>query len=165
MPTIEAGSLYVNIAKSVNAYIQAKLVTVLGLTVYYEGANRAGTLPQRWVEAYLTPGVAVQEPRTAGYKKHSTWLECYLNLNFFEQELSAPSNLYTLMGMVDSVRAHFDYNASIPINDYGVVGTPKRSALRVLEVPVARAVPIDQSSGIKQINLSVPMRYHNTTAD
>ena len=158
---LEAGSRLDNISKSVNVHVKAQVETALAYTVYYAGQDRLGTLPTRWVEADLIPGAAIAEPMGAGGDL-SIWTECFLNLNCFERMetvLGAP-NLYSLITMAENVRNKFLIGTAITIRDYATIGTPVAGALMVWERPMLTEVPVVPDSGIKQINISVPLRYH-----
>lgn len=162
MPTLEAGSRLDNIVKSVNVYCNAQIATVLGYTVYYMGQDRIGTLPTRWVEADFIPGSGIDIVMGAPGGKLSTWTESFLNLNCYgqlETGTGAP-NLYTLITMVEAIRQKFLVTTGITVRDYGTSGNPVAGALMVWERPSVTEVPVVADSGIKQINISVPLRYH-----
>lgn len=177
MPSLEAGSRLDNIVKSVNVYVSTQIATGLGLTVYYMGQGRIGTLPQRWVEVDLLPGDAIDGVMT-GRESVSQWTQGILNINCFEKlEVGAgTTNLYTLITMVENVRSKFLVTTAIDVKDYATTGSPWAGALmvwerpEVTEVPIVQdagikqinisEVPIVQGAGIKQINISVPLRYH-----
>lgn len=162
MASLEAGSRLDNISKSVNVYVQTHLATGLGYTVYYAGQDRIGTLPTRWVEADLIPGSGIADVMTYVNEGTSTWTECFLNLNCFEQVETGTGtpNIYSLITMVETIRGRFLVGAAIDIKDYGAVGTPWAGALMVWERPSVTEVPVVPDSGVKQINISVPFRYH-----
>ena len=162
MPTLEAGSRLDNITKSVNAYVQMHLKTGLGYTVYYAGQDRIGTLPTRWVEADLIPASAIDTVMGAPGGGLSIWTECFLNLNCYEQMETGlgTTNIYSLITMVESIRSRFLVGSAIDVKDYGTAGTPWAGALMVWERPEITEVPIVPDAGIKQINISVPLRYH-----
>lgn len=167
MPTLETGSRYDDIHKSVNAYIDANIRVALGHTVYYMGIGRTGALPKKWIEADLIPASPVQSPIVAGPQSYSSWMECYLNLNFFQltDEGTGTANVYALITMVDDVRSYFEYNASIPIRDYNTVGTPIVGYLRVLEKPDVNPMELDTRIGARQINVSVSLRHHEVVTN
>lgn len=162
MPTLEAGSRLDNITKSVNVYVNTNVATALSLTVYYQGQDRLGTLPARWVEADFIPGSGIAGVMSAPGAGLSTWTECFLNLNCYERTESglATTNLYGLISMVESVRQKFLVGTGITIRDYATAGNPVSGALMVWERPEVTEVPIVPDAGIKQINISVPLRYH-----
>ena len=162
MPTLESGSRLDNITKSVNVYVNTQLVTGLGYTVYYMGQDRLGTLPTRWVEADFIPGSGIAGIMAAPGGGVSTWVEMFLNLNCYEQMETGlgATNIYTLITMVDAVRQKFLITTAITVRDYATAGNPVSGALMVWERPDVTEVPIVPDSGIKQINISVPMRYH-----
>jgi len=162
MPTLEAGSRFDNIMKSVNVYVRDQLVTGLGYTVYYMGQDRIGTLPRRWVEVDLLPGDGVGDLMIAGGEALSTWTQAILNINCFEQietGTGAP-NLYALITMVESIRNKFLVTTAIPVQDYATAGNPWSGALMVWERPEVTEVPTVPDANLKQINISVPLRYH-----
>jgi len=166
MPTLGAGSRLDNIAKSVNVHVQTQLVADLGYTVYYAGQDRLGRLPTRWVEADLIPGSAIAAVSTGSGGDTFTWTECFLNLNCFEQTevgTGAP-NIYTLITMVENIRSRFLVGSAIQVHDYASAGTAWVGALMVWERPSVTEVPVTPDSGIKQINISVPFRYHEVHA-
>lgn len=162
MPTLEAGSKFSNITKSVNAYVRTHLVTGLGYTVYYAGQDRVGSLPARWVEADLIPGSGLAGVMAASDEGLSTWVECFLNFNCYEQMETGigTSNLYSLITMVERIRERFLVGSAIDIKNYDTAGAPWAGSLMVWERPDITEVPIAPDSGIKQINISVPLRYH-----
>lgn len=162
MATLEAGSRLENIAKSINVFINTKLTQGFGYTVYYMGQDRIGTLPKRWVEADLMILNAIDIVSTGPGQKLSVWKECAINLNCFEQAETGTggSNLYALMTMAEKVREVFLPGTGIPIRDYAAVGTPQVGALMVWEMPVLTDVPTAPDAGIVQINVRVPLRYH-----
>lgn len=162
MAILEAGSRLDNISKSVNAYVQTYIKTGLGYTVYYAGQDRIGTLPARWVEADLIPGSGIADVMAAPDGGLSTWVEAFLNLNCFEHietGTGAPS-LYALITMAESIRQKFLITTGITVRDYATAGNPVAGALMVWERPNLTEVPVVADSGIKQINISVPLRYH-----
>lgn len=163
MATLYAGSKLDNITKSVNVYVDAQIATALGYTVYYMGQDRIGTLPQRWVEADLIPGSGIAEVMAAPGGL-STWTEAFLNLNCYEHIATGTgtTNLYALVSMVEAIRQKFLVTTAITVRDYGTAGNPVSGAMMVWERPVVTEVPIVPDSGIKQINISVPFRYHET---
>lgn len=162
MPTLEAGSRLDNITKSINVFVQSQIVTGLGHKVFYMGQDRLDTLPTRWVEADFIPGAGIEVIMSAPGGGVSTWTECFLNINCFEQMetgIGTP-NLYALITMVETIRQKFLIGTGIPIRDYGTAGNPVAGALMVWERPNVTEVPIVPDAGIKQINISVPFRYH-----
>ena len=162
MASLEAGSRLDNITKSVNAFVRTHVSVGLGYTVYYMGQDRTGTLPRRWVEVDLLPGDGVGDLMTAPGNSISTWTQCILNINVFEHQetgTGAP-NLYALIGMVENVRHKFLITTAIPVYDYGAVGTPWAGALMIWGRPDVNEIPVVPDSGIQQINISVPLRYH-----
>lgn len=164
MAILESGSRWDNITKSVNVYVQTHLKTGLGYTVYYAGQDRIGKLPARWVEADLIPGSGIAGIMSAPDGGLSTWVEALLNLNCYEQMetgTGAP-NLYTLVTMVESIRSRFLVGSAIDVKDYGTAGNPWAGALMVWERPEITEVPTVPDAGIKQVNISVPLRYHET---
>lgn len=161
MAILEAGSRLDNITKSVNAYVKAEIATALGYTVYYQGQDRMGALPARWVEADLVPAGAIDTPMMAGGDL-SIWTECFLNLNCFEQIETGlgTTNLYALITMAEAIRQKFLITTGVTVRDYATAGNPVAGALMVWERPSLTEVPIVPDAGIKQINISVPLRYH-----
>ena len=162
MPILEAGSRLDNITKSVNAYVNTNVATALSLAVYYQGQDRLGTLPTRWIEADFLPAAAIDTVMSAPGGGLSTWTECFLNLNCYERIETGlgTGNIYTLIATVEAVRQKFLVTTGIPVRDYNTVGNPVAGALMVWERPSVAEVPIVPDAGIKQINISVPMRYH-----
>ena len=163
MPTLEAGSKPVNIMKSINAFVDAQIRVGLGLTVYYEGQGRLGSLPSTWVESFIIPGAYVGPLMVAGSNSHSLWNECFLNLNVF-QKLDSPNqglaNIYALSDTVTDIKALFGHQTVISVRDYDTSGTPVVDGLRVVEPPIPRPVPTPPDMGVAQMNLSVPLRHH-----
>lgn len=162
MPTLEAGSKLNNITKSVNAYVKTHLATGLGYTVYYAGQDRVGSLPAKWVEADLVPGSGIAALMAAPGAGLSTWVECFLNLNCYERMETGlgTSNLYSLITMAETIRGRFLVGAGIDVKDYDTSGNPWAGAMMVWERPELTEVPVAPDAGIKQINISVPLRYH-----
>lgn len=162
MPTLEAGSRLDNIAKSVNVFLDINVKQALGFTVYYAGQDRIGTLPKRWVEADLIILGAIDIVHTGPGSQLAVWKECAVNLNCFEQleTGSAGSNLYTLVTMADQVREKFLISTAIPVSDYATPGLPRVGGLMVWESSTLSEVPTAPDAGIRQINIRVPLRYH-----
>lgn len=162
MATLEAGSRLENIAKSVHVFIRTRIAQGLAITVYYMGQDRVGNLSRQWVEADLMMLNAIDTVSTGPGEKLSVWKECIININCFEQLAvgSGVSNPYTLMTMSERVREVFLPTTAIPILDHAVLGTPQVGALMVWEMPVLSDVPTAPGSGIGQINIRVPLRYH-----
>lgn len=162
MPTLEAGSKLSNITRSVNVFVNAQIRVALGYTIYYMGQDRVGTLPKRWVEAELMVGEALDLIKNAPGGALSVWRECWLNLNCFEQleTGTGSTNLYSLTEMAEAVRGVFLPTTGIPVYDYATSGTPYAGALMVWEPSPARAIATAPDAGISQINVRVPLRYH-----
>ena len=162
MPILEAGSRLDNITKSVNVYVNTNVATALSLTVFYQGQDRLGTLPTRWIEADFLPAAAIDTVMSAPGGGLSTWTECFLNLNCYERIETGlgTGNIYTLIATVEAVRQKFLVTTGITVRDYNTAGNPVAGALIVWERPSVTEVPIVPDAGIKQINISVPMRYH-----
>jgi hypothetical protein len=165
MAILEAGSRLDNISKSINAFVRQEITTELAYPVYYMGQDRLGALPIRWVEADFIPASAIDMVMAAPGGGLSTWTECFLNMNCFEQTETGigTSNLYSLITMVETIRQKFLVTTAIPVRDYGTSGNPQVAVLMVWERPSVTEVPIVPDAGIKQTNISVPMRYHEIT--
>lgn len=166
MPTLEAGSRYDNINKSMNSFVSTNIATGLSQTVYYMGQGRLGTLPQRWIEIDMIPGSQVAEVKGMPDSGHAVWTELFLNINTFEQITSGLSqvNIYAMASLVDNIRELFEISASIPVYDYDAVGTPLAGGLMVWASPSIREIPTPQDAGFRQVNISVPLRYHSITS-
>lgn len=162
MPILEAGSRLDNITKSVNVYVNTNVATALSLTVFYQGQDRLGTLPTRWIEADFLPAAAIDTVMSAPGGGLSTWTECFLNLNCYERIETGlgTGNIYTLIATVEAVRQKFLVTTGITVRDYNTAGNPVAGVLMVWERASVTEVPIVPDAGIKQINISVPMRYH-----
>lgn len=165
MATLGAGSRLDNITRSVNVYVNTNIATALGYTVYYAGQDRVGTLPQRWVEADLIPGSGIADVMAAPGGL-STWTEAFLNLNCYERIATGTgaTNLYSLISMVETIRQQFLVTTGISVQDYTQGGAGYVGALMVWERPSVVEVPVVPDAGIKQINISVPLRYHEVIA-
>jgi len=163
MPSLEAGSRLDNITTSVNVYVRQEIANGLGHTVYYQGQERVGDLPERWVEADLIPASAVSEVMT-GSGTLTTWVECLLNLNCYERFGTGNTNLYTLINMVEDVRSKFLVSTGIPVYDYDTAGKPWVASLMVWGRSDVNEVPVASDTGVKQINISVPLRYYEVIA-
>ena len=166
MPTLEAGSRYGNIIKSINAFVDAQIRVGLGQTVYFEDEGRLGNLPQRWIEIDFIEGEQVGE--ILGYVDggHTTFTECYLNINVFEQVESGTTqtNVYTVYTLIDNIREMFEVPCGITVYDYGTVGNPVAGRLTTWVSPMVRRIATPPDAGIKQFNISVPLRYHSVVA-
>ena len=165
MPTLEAGSRFDNIARSVNVYVRDQLVTGLGYTVYQE-QDRTGTLPDRWIEVDLLPGDGVGDLTPGPGYGVSTWVQCLLNINCYEHLETgvAGTNLYALIDVVENVRHRFLATTSIPIHDYATVGHPWVGALMIWGRPEVTEIRVAPDAGIRQVNISVPLRYHEVVS-
>lgn len=163
MPSLEAGSRLDNITTSINVYVQQEIATGLGLTVYYQGQDRVGNLPQRWVEADLIPASALGEVMT-GSGTLTTLVQCMLNLNCYERFGTGNTNLYTLINMVEDIRSKFLVSTAIPVYDYDTAGKPWAASLMVWDRSDVNEVPVAFDTGVKQINISVPLRYYEIIA-
>ena len=166
MPTLEAASRYDNILKSIVAFSESAIKTALGITVFYFYTDpEEQFMPARWIELEVIPAgpIGVSMPMGAG--SISTLHECYININCFENAESglAQVNIFTLASLVDDVRALFEVGAAIPIYDYQVSGYPRVGALSSWENPRINPVVTPESSGIRQINVSAPMRFYSIT--
>lgn len=167
MPTLEAGSRADNLKKSAYAHVHTAIQVGLGIQVYYLGQSRQGTLPQKWVDAALMPGVQIGPIREGGVGKKASYTESYLNLNCFFKIESGISTLgiYGIDTMKDDVRQRFEVGTSILVYDYSVVEKPFAGMMRVLDRPVVRDIETAQGSGIAQANISIPLRYFESTID
>lgn len=165
MATLEAGSRLDNIEKSINAHLNTNIATGLGLRVYYSGAGRFGDLPARWVESDTIFGSAIDNVMTHGTTAYSVMTELFLNLNFFERTDSglSLSAIYGLLTIVDNARQIYSINSTIPVHDYATAGKPLAGGLTVWEPPDMRRIATPPEAGLRQINLSVPLRYYAVT--
>lgn len=167
MPTLEAGSRYDNIKRSVNAHLVTNVATALSVVVYYDRQGRQGSLPAQWVEAHLITTSYQSDVIVAGWQSHSTHAECYLNLNLFEKIDSGLGlvGIYGLDTLADNVRQVYELGSTVVVYDYATVGNPAAGHLRVLERPSVREIDTPADMGARQTNISVPMRYLATTID
>jgi hypothetical protein len=167
VPTLDPGSRDDNLKKSVYAHVHNTIQVGLGIQAYYLGQSRQGLLPQKWVEVALMPGVQIGPIRDGGVGITSSYTESYLNINCFFVMESGISTLgiYGIDTMKADVRQRFDIPAYISIYDYTNVSKPLCGTLRVLERPKVRDMPTATGSGIEHANISVPLRYFETTID
>jgi len=165
MPTYEPGSRPDNIIKSINNWIATNIATGLGLTIYYEGQGRIGSLLSTWVESFVIPGDYLNEPMLAHTgDRFATLAETYLNLNVFQLIDSGQTGLvgiYALKTTATNIMQLFGPLVVIPVYDYNTVGTPQDGGLQVDNAPIPKTVPTPPDMGVEQINLSVSMRMNS----
>ena len=164
MPTLDAGSRYDNIRRSVDSYVRANVETPLALRIYYmnQSIPQAIVQPVRWATVVFIDLGQIEEVRGAGAGSVSAWSEGTIDFNLYEKSDATGGgevNLYTLGTLATNISQKFEIGTHIPVYDYNAVGTPHVNVLRVHERPRAR--PIDTPGlGIRQISLSVPLRYY-----
>lgn len=158
-----ASALLRNLIGSLNAYIQAELVTAGGLSVLFPEQPPWDTLPIRWVTVDYLP---MEQRRETTLIEQGMGHERRLivNCNCYEQDQSRLNNsgsgtLYTLGALVDKVRAAFTPLCVIPIRDYTTAGNPIVDYFQWREQRVQWLPYVQGGIPASQINVSTVLGY------
>lgn len=167
MATIATESQIANIEQSLTAYIQATIVSGLGLPMRFPRGERLDSVvddnTSQWGEVdYFGLAPATDPMRnTTSFRMEGRFL---CNINLFENDDHrrfghAGVTAYSLTVLADTVAALFAAVATIPIRDYAAVGTPVVGALRVIQQPIPTHIPTPEDISVSQMNISATMRY------
>lgn len=163
---LEAGSRDDNINKSFYAFVDTNIRVGLSLTVHYLGQPRLESLPTQWVEVAYINGAAIEQSKRGINNTNSVWMQAFLNINCYEK-LDTGLNrvsLFSLDTMATNVAEVFEIGTNIPILDYDTGGTPVAGGLMVFEKYSKQYLGIDESVGVHQVNISVPVRHFSLSA-
>ena len=111
-----------NLEKSLVAWIQAKLVTTAGLSVFYAGAS-IGDRPNEWVHVDFLWGLRRDFGRQIDRTQLGSQVHSILQLSLAKKR-AIITNLYSMAVLRDKVVAAFHVTQAIPLRDYDTGGAP-----------------------------------------
>ncbi len=153
---LDAATKERNIAKSLTAWIQAKLVTIESLIVHYED-EPDGARPDTWVDVDYLFSLRRDFGRQVGSATLGTRAHGILNMNLCLKRQSL-TNIYALSALRDKVIPYFLPTQSIPLRDYDTVGTPEVGRILCMSWQQAD-VDDGRESGVIVRTLSVAITY------
>lgn len=167
MPTLDAGSRDNNILRSIFSFVSTEIVTGLSIPIYFRGQGRIGNQDDEWIEIDFIRGSQTRPVDHGPSSKLVAEVEVFLNLNYFKTVESGidMANLYKFDSSIADIRQIFDINQTIPVYDYDTGGNPQDGGLRVWAKPEVREIPTPVDTGVRQMNISVPLRYNEVTLD
>jgi len=145
-----------NLEKSLTAWIQAKLVTLAGLTVFY-GMAPIATVPDEWVHVDYVWDLRADSGRQVGATQLGHRAHSLLQVSLCKKRTSI-TNIYALAVLYDKVVPYFQVGQTIAIRDYDTGGTPEVGSFIVGNRSIAD-VDDGLASGVIVRALSIPLTH------
>lgn len=145
-----------NLEKSLTAWIQTKLVTLAGLTVFY-GTAPLATTPDEWVHVDYLLDLRSDFGRQIGPTHLGSRVHDIVQLSLAKKRTSI-TNIYALALLRDKVTPYFQRGQTIPIRNYDDVLVPEVGSFVVDETSSA-SVDDGLASGVMVQALSVSMTH------
>lgn len=143
-----------NVAGSLDVYISAKLVTIEGLNVAFQGDEFDESGTNEWLDvSYLWGGRDYH--RQVGSSNFGNTVEVLISLTCNVKE-QGRTNIHRPLQLADLVHKYFPTPQEITINDY--VPDPA-VAVGTLDVYDIQDFPLGLADGIYRHNLTIYARY------
>jgi hypothetical protein len=155
--TVTSNTLLLNVLKSVNKYLNDRLVTAQGLTLDWGQPNFKEEGLERWVQSNLFLAGERFFQRQVSSTQLGNLIESALEINVMERYPSR-RNIYNFEADKQTVEGELLF-VDIPIFDFDADGDPRVGILRVFNLVEILMIDDGTASGIRQEKLIFETEY------